>query len=71
MDTTAVNKTAVDSTPEDRPTAFDVSTARHVLRMEADGVLALADNLGEAFVEAVRILVRVTGRVVRRDLCAI
>ena len=64
MDTTAANTSAVDSTAEDRSSAFDIATARRILQMEADGVLALADNLGETFVEAVRILVRVTGRVV-------
>jgi len=64
METTAADKAAVNPAAEDRPTDFDIATARRVLQTKANGVLALADHLGEDFIEAVKILVRVTGRVV-------
>ena len=42
----------------------DLRSAKRVLRLEAEGLRALADDLGRPFVAAVEVLEKVSGRVV-------
>jgi len=47
-----------------RPANQDLESAKNVLQLEADGLSALADSLGEEFANAVRTLAAVEGRIV-------
>ncbi|MEQ9643606.1 MAG: KpsF/GutQ family sugar-phosphate isomerase [Alphaproteobacteria bacterium] len=49
---------------EDDPTVGDLTAAARVLRLEAEGLTALADRLGDDFVRAVDILHRLDGKLV-------
>ena len=42
----------------------DISRAKHVLRLESEGLATLAESLAEPFVEAIEILETISGRVV-------
>ncbi|WP_417788642.1 KpsF/GutQ family sugar-phosphate isomerase [Terasakiella pusilla] len=47
-----------------RPVEQDLASAKNVLKLESDGLLALADSLDERFAKAVDILAAVKGRIV-------
>lgn len=47
-----------------RPAELDLETARRVLKLEADGLLALSDALDDKFAHAVDLLAGVQGRIV-------
>jgi len=47
-----------------RPAQLDLKSARQVLKLEADGLLALADTLDDQFCRAVDVLSKVKGRIV-------
>lgn len=47
-----------------RPAQLDLESARQVLKLEAEGLLALADTLDEQFCMAVDVLSKVQGRIV-------
>ncbi len=49
---------------KNRPAEMDLESARKVLRLEADGLNALADTLDQNFADAVDILAAVKGRIV-------
>ena len=49
---------------KDRPAEMDLESARKVLKLEADGLNALADTLDEDFAKAVDLLAAVKGRIV-------
>lgn len=47
-----------------RPNALDLESAQQVLKIEADGLLSLAETLDENFCQAVDVLAKVKGRIV-------
>lgn len=47
-----------------RPAEQDLASAKNVLTLESDGLLALADSLDESFAKAVDVLANVQGRIV-------
>ncbi|MDV7339472.1 KpsF/GutQ family sugar-phosphate isomerase [Terasakiella sp. A23] len=47
-----------------RPAELDIASAKSVLKLESDGLLALADSLDDTFAKAVDILAGVKGRIV-------
>lgn len=47
-----------------RPVEQDLASAKAVLKLESEGLLALADSLDEAFAKAVDVLAAVKGRIV-------
>lgn len=49
---------------DDDPTVRDLTAATRVLRLEAEGLTALADRLGDDFVRAVDVLHRLEGKLV-------
>jgi len=49
---------------KDRPAEQDITSARHVLTLEADGLNALADSLDTEFAYAVDVLANVRGRII-------
>ena len=49
---------------EDEAIEADLRSAKRVLRLEAEGLQALADNLDRSFVAAIEVLERVSGRVI-------
>ncbi len=50
--------------PEDPSPSVDLESARRVLRLESEGLAALAETLDESFTRAVEVLSDVTGRVI-------
>lgn len=62
---TAARKSGVTSHEVEAPTfAQDIESARRVLRLEAEGLSALADSIGDSFVAALDLLAGATGRVI-------
>ena len=51
-------------TAKERPVDLDLASARQVLKLEADGLMALSDALDNDFARAVQTLAKVKGRVV-------
>src|SRR3546814_12233304 len=55
---------AAASAPADAAAADDLEAARHVLRLEAEGVTAVADGPDGRFTEALDLLFAIEGRVI-------
>lgn len=49
---------------KERSAEQDIASAKQVLKLEAEGLLALSDSLGEEFHEAVSVLAQAQGRVI-------
>jgi len=61
---TAVVKSGASKRGSKAKSHDDLAVASRVLRVEADGIRALAHGLGDGFVQAIDILVQCTGRIV-------